>query len=180
MTLAGTTIDETGGTGVTEQGVPREPGGEVYDWFVRGLALLEGGNAEAAAELLAHARSAEPSSASILEALARATFDAGRYTRAAELFAELADASPDNDYARFGLGLTRLRMGDVPAGVEQLAMAATMRPGRQDYQRALREARATLAAREDAGLPGAIGPDERSGLGSWLPGTGETTDEAGG
>ena len=71
-------------------------------------------------------------------------------------------------------------MGDVPGAVEQLAMAATMRPGRQDYQRALREARATLAAREDAGLPGAIGPDERSGLGSWLPGTGETTDGAGG
>lgn len=149
---------------MSEQSVPREPGGEVYDWFVRGLALLESGNAEAAAELLAHAHSAEPGSASVLEALARATFDAGRYSRALELFAELAEASPDNDYARFGLGLTRMRVGDVPGAVDQLAMAAAMRPARQDYQRALREARATLAAREDAGLPGAIDPSERGSL----------------
>jgi tetratricopeptide (TPR) repeat protein len=166
VAAAGSEIDGAGGTAVTEQGVPREPGGEVYDWFVRGLALLESGNAEAAAELLAHARSAEPGSASILEALARATFDAGRFSRASELFAELAEASPDNDYARFGLGLTRMRVGDVPGAVEQLAMAAAMRPGRQDYQRALREARATLAAREEAGLPGTIGPDERAGQGA--------------
>jgi thioredoxin-like negative regulator of GroEL len=166
---------------VTEQGVdqggPREPGGEVYDWFVRGLALLETGNAEAAAELLAHARSAEPTSASILEALARATFDAGRYSHAQDLFAELADSSPDNDYARFGLGLTRMRVGDVPGAVDQLAMAAAMRPGREDYQRALREARATLAAREEAGLPGTIAPQERSRLETGLPAR-DATDEA--
>ena len=149
---------------MTEQSVPREPGGEVYDWFVRGLALLESGNAEAAAELLAHARTAEPASASILEALARATFDAGRYPHARELFAELAESSPDNDYARFGLGLSRMRVGDVPGAVEQLAMAAAMRPGRPDYERALREARATMSAREDAGLPGTIDPTERAGL----------------
>lgn len=160
---------------MTEQARPDgAPGGEVYDWFVRGLGLLEGGNAEAAAELLAHARAAEPGSASVLEALARATFDAGRYTQAHELFSELAETTPDNDYARFGLGLSRMRLGDVPGAVDQLAMAAAMRPARQDYQRALREARATLAAREEAGLPGRIGPDERSGL----PAAGETTDEA--
>jgi predicted Zn-dependent protease len=140
---------------VTEQDPrrEREPAGEVYDWFVRGLGLLDSGNAEAAAELLGHAHAAEPASASILEALARATFDAGRYSRAHELFAELAEATPDNDYARFGLGLSRMRVGDVPGAVEQLAMAAAMRPARQDYQRALREARATLRARDEAGWP---------------------------
>lgn len=140
------------------------PAGEVYDWFVRGLSLLEGGNAEAAASLLAHARTAEPESASILEALARATFDAGRYHEARNLFGELVEATPDNDYARFGLGLTRMRVGDVPGAVEQLALAAAMRPTREDYQRALREARATLRAREQAGLPPDQAPD-------W-PGTG--------
>jgi predicted Zn-dependent protease len=131
-----------------------EPHGEVYDWYVRGLGLLESGNAGAAALLLGHARAAEPTSASILEALARATFDAGRYAEAHELFGELAHSSPDNDYARFGLGLARMRLGDVPGAVEQLALATAMRPAREDYQQALREARATLRAREDAGLPG--------------------------
>lgn len=132
-------------------GPGREPAGEVYDWFVRGLSLLEGGNAEAAAALLAHARVREPESASILEALARATFDAGRYAEAHGLFGELVDVSPDNDYARFGLGLSRMRTGDVPGAIEQLALAAVMRPERADYQRALREARATQRARERTG-----------------------------
>ena len=158
---------------MTEQQTPGgEPAGEVYDWFVRGLDLLESGNAEAAASLLAHARAAEPTSASILEALARATFDAGRYDEAHLLFGELAESTPDNDYARFGLGLTRMRVGDVPGAVEQLAMAATMRPGRADYQQALREARATLQAREEAGWAGSGrdrddegGPGQSSGPG---------------
>jgi len=128
-----------------------EPAGEVYDWFIRGLRLLDSGNAGAAAALLAHARNREPESASILEALARATFDAGRYAEAHGLFGELVETTPDNDYARFGLGLSRMRTGDVPGAVEQLALATVMRPGRADYQRALNEARATLRAREEAG-----------------------------
>ena len=37
------------------------PAGEVYDWFVRGRTLLESGNPQAAAELLRHARTHEPS-----------------------------------------------------------------------------------------------------------------------
>jgi predicted Zn-dependent protease len=130
-----------------------QPAGEVYDWFVRGLSLLEGGNAEAAASLLAHARAREPASASILEALARATFDSGRYDEAHDLFGELVEATPDNDYARFGLGLSRMRVGDVSGAVEQLSLATAMRPARQEYQRALREARATLRARDLGGWP---------------------------
>ncbi len=135
-----------------------EPAGEVYDWFVRGLSLLDGGNAEAAAALLGHAHAREPGSASILEALARASFDAGRYPEALELFGQLAESTPDNDYARFGLGLSRMRTGDVPGAIEQLALAAAMRPARADYQRALREARATLRARVEAAWQGQGSP----------------------
>ena len=145
------------------------PAGEVYDWYVRGTTLLESGNPEAAAELLAHARSREPESASVLEALARALFDARRYAEAADRFTELVELSPDSDYARFGLGLSRLRLGDLGGATEQLALAAAMRPGRADYQQVLREARATARAREeaagrssvDAGAPVASG--RRSG-----------------
>jgi predicted Zn-dependent protease len=155
-----------------------QPAGEVYDWFIRGLSLLDGGNAEAAASLLAHARASEPGSASILEALARATFDAGRYAEAHDLFRELVEATPDNDYARFGLGLSRMRVGDVTGAVEQLALATAMRPAREDYQRALREARATLRARDRGGWPrgsaepgpGGSGPVGPGGSGPVGPG----------
>ena len=46
------------------------PQGSVYDWFVRGTALLHGGNPAAAVQLLARAASAEPDSRSVREALA--------------------------------------------------------------------------------------------------------------
>jgi predicted Zn-dependent protease len=146
-----------------EQSAGRRPAGEVYDWYVRGRTLLDSGNPEAAAELLTHARDHEPESASVLEALARALFDAHRYPEAEQAFVELVEASPDDDYARFGLGLTRLRLGDLAGAVQQLAMAATMRPARADYQQALREARATVQARSEAGLDvDRVAPDERA------------------
>lgn len=125
-----------------------QPGGEVYDWYRRAVALLDGGNPEAAAALLRHAHEREPESASVLEALARAAFDAGRYADAADHFSGLVELSPDNDYGRYGLGLARMRLGDHAGAVEHLALAAVMRPGRADYQQALREARATLRFRE--------------------------------
>jgi tetratricopeptide (TPR) repeat protein len=124
------------------------PGGEVYDWYVRGLALLDGGNPDAAAMLLGHAHAEAPASASIREALARALFDARRYPEAADLFRDLINRNPSDDYAQFGLGLTLTRLGEVAPAVEHLALAVAMRPQRQEYVRALREARATLRARE--------------------------------
>ncbi len=148
------------GDGPTRDG--GRPAGEVYDWFVRGRDLLESGNADAAAELLAHARTLEPDSTSVLEVLARALFDARRYAEAQRRFTELVEAVPDDDYARFGLGLSRLRLGDLGGAVQQLAMAAAMRPARADYQQALRQARATVRAREEAGLdPDRVSPGER-------------------
>ncbi len=127
-----------------------QPSGDVYDWYRRALTLLDGGSPEAAAALLTHARSEEPTSASVLEALARATFDARRYADAAAHFSEPAATSPDNDYAWFGLGLERMRLGQHAAAVEHLAMAVAMRPGRDDYRQALREARATVRALEQS------------------------------
>jgi predicted Zn-dependent protease len=127
-----------------------EPSGEVYDWYHRALDLLEGGNPEAAAALLLHARREEPTSASVLEALARALFDSRRYAEAAQEFAALVERSPANDYARFGLGLARMRLGEHAAAVDHLAMAVTMRPDRREYQQALRDARATLRFREQS------------------------------
>lgn len=127
---------------------PGEPGGEVYDWYVRALELLEAGSPEAAASLLTHAHVREPGSASVLEALGRASFDAGRYDDAARHFESLTAVSPDNDYAYFGLGLSRMRLGDFTGAIEDLALAAAMRPQRKEYDQALRSARATIRFRE--------------------------------
>jgi tetratricopeptide (TPR) repeat protein len=126
---------------------PQHPDGGVYDWYRRGLALLEGGNAAAAAQLLDRAAAAEPESRSIREALARAQFDAGRYEDAQRSFARIVALNPADDYAQFGLGLAASRAGDLRLAVEHLALAAAMRPDLSHYARALRGARAALARR---------------------------------
>ena len=133
--------------GTREQPRPGGPAGEVYDWYVRGLGLLAGGNPDAAAQLLEHAHAQEPESASVREALARALFDSGRYTEASAFFRELIARRPDDDYAQFGLGLALTRLGRFDSAVEHLALAAAMRPQRPEYVQALHQARATLKAR---------------------------------
>jgi predicted Zn-dependent protease len=120
------------------------PGGEVYDWYTRGVALLDHGDANAAVQLLAHAVAAEPGSRSLREALARAQFDAGQYTEAQESFALIVEADPTDDYAQFGLGMAARKTGDLRSAVEHLALAVAMRPDLQHYGRALRGARAAL------------------------------------
>jgi tetratricopeptide (TPR) repeat protein len=119
-----------------------EPSGDVYDWYRRGMQLLQAGNAAAAAQLLEHAARAEPDAPSVREALARALFDSGSYERARAAFAANVDESPTDDYAHFGLGLTSVRMGDLDAAVEHLAIAVALRPDNHHYGTALRTARA--------------------------------------
>jgi Flp pilus assembly protein TadD len=122
------------------------PDGSVYEWYHRGLQLLEERNPEAAATLLARAAEAEPQSRSILEALARAQYDAGRYAEAMESFTRLIAGNPTDDYAHFGLGLAASRAGELPLAAEHLALAAAMRPDLHHYSRALRGVRARRAS----------------------------------
>jgi Flp pilus assembly protein TadD len=124
---------------VTETGTPD---GSVYDWYHRGLQLLAERNPEAAATLLARAAEAEPESRSILEALARAQHDAGRYADAITTFTRLTALNPTDDYAHFGLGLAASRAGELRLAAEHLALAAAMRPDLHHYAQALRGVRA--------------------------------------
>ena len=124
---------------------PARPDGGVYDWYVRGLRLLDEGHPAAAAQLLSHAVAAEPAARSLREALARAQFDAGRYDDARENFEQILQANPVEDYAQFGAGLSAARSGDYRGAVEHLALAAAMRPELRHYSRALRGVRARLA-----------------------------------
>ncbi|WP_242911201.1 tetratricopeptide repeat protein [Actinomadura terrae] len=131
----------------SSDGQDAQPGGGVYEWYTRGLELLRAGSAAAALQLLARAADAEPDSHSIREALGRAQFGAREFGAAAESFREIVEEEPAEDYARFGLGLALSRMGDFEGAVQHLALAVAMRPDNDDYARALRHARATLASR---------------------------------
>lgn len=115
-----------------------------YDWYMRGLQLLQTGSAAAAEQLLTRAAEAEPASRSVLEALGRAQFDARQYARASATFRRIIDADPTEDYAQFALGLSAARLGDLRTAVEHLALAAAMRPDLPHYGRELRMARARL------------------------------------
>jgi tetratricopeptide (TPR) repeat protein len=127
--------------------VPDEqpPEGDVYEWFQRGVQLLATGHPAAAATLLARAAEAESGSRSILEALARAQSDAGRYADAMGSFTELIARAPTDDYAHFGLGLAANRAGELSVAAEHLALAVAMRPDLGHYARALRNVRARQA-----------------------------------
>jgi Flp pilus assembly protein TadD len=118
------------------------PEGDVYDWYQRGLQLLANRDPAAAATLLGRAVEAEPGSRSLLEALARAQYDAGRYEEAIGTFSELISRNPTDDYAQFGLGLAASRAGDLELAAEHLALAVAMRPDVGHYSRALRGVRA--------------------------------------
>jgi Flp pilus assembly protein TadD len=122
------------------------PGGDVYEWYQRGLQLLAEGNPAAAAMLLARAAEAEPGSRSVREALARAQYDAGRYQEAIESFTELITGNPTDDYAQFGLGMAASRAGELGLAAEHLALAVAMRPEVGHYARALRGVRARRRA----------------------------------
>jgi tetratricopeptide (TPR) repeat protein len=120
---------------------------DVHTWYTTGMELLAKGSPAAAAHVLQRAVHAEPGSRSVREALARAQFDTGQYAAAADNFRQIVDASPTDDYAHFGLGLSLARAGDHEAAVEYLALAAAMRPDRKHYTDALRQVRATLSYR---------------------------------
>ncbi|MFC9328250.1 tetratricopeptide repeat protein [Kitasatospora sp. NPDC057015] len=175
----------TEGGGVPEQGRPGEPSGDVYEWYRRGARLLAEGHPAAAEQLLARAAAAEPQSHSIREALARAQYDAGSYAAALENFRAVAMADPSDDYARFGWGISAARLGDFETSVKHLALAVAMSPDTAHYRAALRQSRATLAARAGAygpllpGAPGyqeppADGAAQRDG-GGGVPADGSTT-----
>jgi Flp pilus assembly protein TadD len=118
------------------------PKGTVYDWYTRGMQLLQERNPAAAAALLEHAVRADPTSRSAREALARAQFDSGRYAAARDTFATIVADSPTDDYALFGLGLACNKLGDFDDAAEHLALAVAMRPDNKHYATALRHARA--------------------------------------
>jgi Flp pilus assembly protein TadD len=128
------------GTDEQEDGLPS---GEVYDWYQRGVQLLDEGDPATASQVLSRAAARVPHSRSVLEALARAQFDSEQYDQAVVSFQRLVEENPDDDYAQFGWGLSAAKLGQFDLAVEHLAVAAAMRPDVNYYSLALRGARAT-------------------------------------
>lgn len=139
------------GHGQSPDGGRGAPDGGPFEWVRRGMQLLDGGDAAAAAVLLERAAAESPRSSSLCEALGRAHFDSGRVGPAAEQFERLVELEPTSHYAHFGLGLALSRLGRFVLAAEHLSMAVAMRPERREYAEALRRVRATIAARRDAG-----------------------------
>lgn len=130
-----------------------EPEPSSYDWYQQATALLAAGNPDAALVALTKLRDAEPHSTAVLEAYARALFDARQYELAAEAFTELVYRAPAEDYAHYGLGMSLWRLQRFPEARDHLAMAFVMNPERSEYGTALGQVKATLRARALADLP---------------------------
>jgi Flp pilus assembly protein TadD len=108
-----------------------------YDLLGRALEFLRTGHPHQAALLLARAKLIEPEKASIREALGRAHYLSGRAARARREFAKAVQIDPVNDYAHYGLALSCARTGERTRAIAHLKLAIAMRPGAEDYRRAL-------------------------------------------
>ena len=115
-------------------------GRDAYVAFQEGSRLLAEDNAHAAVVALERARALEPAQGSVREALARAYFRTGRFAQAEVEFQAAVDIDPVNDYAHYGLGVCRLRVGNRAGARGPLKLATVMRPDNADYGRALAEA----------------------------------------
>jgi Flp pilus assembly protein TadD len=113
---------------------PEEHGERVYDLYRRGSDLLEHGDFSAATIPLEQARNLEPEKSSIREALGRAYFRTGRYRDASVEFQAVVDRHPVNDFAHFCLGRSLEKSGRTKEARMHLALAASLRPERADYQ----------------------------------------------
>ena len=105
-----------------------------YTLYRRGLELLEDGDFRDAAEPLAEAARRVPEKTSVREALGRAYYRSGRFVQAATEFAAVVEAHPVDDYAHFCLGRALSKTGEVTRARHHLALAANLRPDRDDYR----------------------------------------------
>jgi tetratricopeptide (TPR) repeat protein len=114
--------------------------GEAYDLFLDGRRLLAERKPAEAAAALERARKLAPGFHSITELLGRAYYAGRRYDDAAEQFTAAVERDPADDYAHFALALTLLKQGHPAVAAGHLRMALAMRPGSEEYRRALRRA----------------------------------------
>ena len=109
---------------------------DTYELFAKGHEFLASGRPHQAVVVLERAASAEPEKGSIREALARALYLTGRWSRARTEFEKAIDIDPVNHYAHFGLGLSCAKTGDRVQAIAHLKLAVAMAP-LEEYRAAL-------------------------------------------
>ena len=129
-------------------GADRTIPAEAYDLFLRGQRLLAERQPAEAVAALEQARALAPGFPSIGELLGRAYYATGRYDDATRQFTAATERDPTDDYAHFALALSLLKQGQPAVATGHLRMALAMRPGSEQYQRALRRAMAARSALE--------------------------------
>jgi Flp pilus assembly protein TadD len=106
----------------------------LYSLYQRGMSLLEHGDFEQATVPLRKAARMAPEKSSIREALGRAYFRSRRYREAVEEFEAVVERYPVNDFAHFCLGRALTLSGERDRARRHLAIAANLRPERNDYR----------------------------------------------
>lgn len=107
---------------------------DTYELFARGVELLESGDYDAATVPLRKVAAREPEKSSVREALGRALFRSRRFGEAATEFEAVVERYPTNDYAHFCLGRALDLSGRPEQARRHLAIAANLRPDREDYR----------------------------------------------
>lgn len=107
---------------------------DTYTLYTRGLELLENGDYAAATIPLGKVASREPGKSSVREANGRALFRSRRFAEAATEFEAVVERYPTNDFAHFCLGRALDLSGRPEDAQRHLAIAANLRPDREDYR----------------------------------------------
>jgi len=105
-----------------------------YALYTRGMELLENGDFAAATVPLGKFATREPGKSSVREALGRALFRSRRFAEAATEFEAVVEQYPTNDFAHFCLGRALDLSGRSDDARRHLAIAANLRPDREDYR----------------------------------------------
>src|SRR5919201_3757250 len=106
---------------------------ETYNLFQQGKARLRDGMAAQATVSLEKAKKREPHKASIREALGIAYFRMQRYKEAESEFRAMAEISPADDYAHYGLGRALEKLGRKAEARGQYKLARSLRPSSEHY-----------------------------------------------
>jgi len=101
---------------------------DTYDLFQEGRRHLREGRAREATAPLEQARSREPHSRSIREALGIAYFRTRRWQDAEAEFRALAELSPDDEFAHYALGRALTNQGRAKDALPHLKLARSLRP----------------------------------------------------
>ena len=109
-----------------------------YALLQRGRELMRGRHFAQAAIVLERAARHEPGRGSILEALGRASYNAGDHARAAQVFADHLAVDPSAHYAHYALGQSMKQLGRTDEAATHLRIAVALAPDNRLYASALR------------------------------------------